>query len=62
MRSSLPALIMLPLGALALPGCPSSNSKPGADAPAANPTTLWLSIVGRDEKHVQLVDTEPPPF
>jgi len=28
----------------------------------ANPTTLWLSTVDRDETRVQLVDTEPPLF
>ena len=33
----------------------------GSDSPS-NPTTLWLSPVGSDETHVQLVDTEPPPF
>ena len=57
MRISLPSLV---LGVLALPGCP--DPKPGPDSGSGNPTTLWLSIVGRDETHVQLVDTEPPPF
>jgi len=51
----------LVLGLVALPGCPDHN-KPGPDAPPANPATLWLSPVGHDETHVQLVDTEPPPF
>lgn len=54
MRRSLP---WLALGALALPGCPS-NPQPSP----GNPTTLWLSPIGSDETHVQLVDTEPPPF
>ena len=50
-----PSRCMLILGALALPGCPSSEPKAG------NPATLWLAPLG-DEKHVQLVDTEPPMF
>jgi hypothetical protein len=50
------SLSLMALGVLALPGCPSPQPS------SENPTTLWLSPVGRDEKHVQLVDTEPPPF
>ena len=45
----------LVLGLLALPGCPSPP-EPG------NPTTLWLATLGNDEKQVQLIDKEPPPF
>jgi hypothetical protein len=56
MRPSLAMLAMLPVGALALPGCPSPEPGP------SNPATLWLSPVGNDEKHVQLIDHEPPPF
>jgi hypothetical protein len=51
MRHSVPSLV---LGLLALPGCP--GPEPG------NPTTLWLAKLGNDEKQVQLIDTEPPPF
>ena len=65
MRHSLPSPVLGPaslvLGLVAWPGCPDHN-KPGPDAAAANPATLWLSPVGRDETHVQLVDTEPPAF
>lgn len=65
MRRSLPSPVLGPaslvLGLLALPGCPS-NPKPGPDAAPANPTTLWLSPIGSDETHVQLIDKEPPPF
>ena len=39
---------------LLLAGCP--------DDPSGNPHTLWLSPVGADETHVQLIDHEPPPF
>lgn len=57
MRHSLPSPVLGPaslvLGLVALPGCP--------DGPA-NPTMLWLSPVGNDETHVQLVDKAPPPF
>ena len=56
------SLSLIALGVLALSGCPSSNPKPGMDAPVANPTTLWLASVGSDETRVQLIDTEPPPF
>ena len=59
MRPSLCSPVLGPaslvLGLLALSGCPSPD-EPG------NPTTLWLSLVGSDEKHVQLVDEAPPPF
>jgi hypothetical protein len=51
----MPSYAALPLfGALGLglAGCPD----PG------NPRTLWLSSLGFDETHVQLVDSEPPPF
>lgn len=51
MRPSLALLALLPIGALALPGCPGPE-----------PTTLWLAPLGNDEKHVQLIDHEPPPF
>lgn len=58
MRHSIPSPVLGPaslvLGLVALPGCP--------DTAPANPATLWLSPVGHDETHVQLVDTEPPPF
>jgi hypothetical protein len=64
MRHSLPSPVLGPaslvLGLVALPGCP--DHKPGPDAAPTNPTTLWLSPVGHDETHVQLVDTEPPTF
>ena len=56
MRPSRSLLILLPLGALALPGCPSSEPKP------TNPATLWLAPLGSSEKQVQLIDTEPPMF
>ena len=56
----------LVLGLVVLPGCPNHDrnpdANPGPDAALVNPTTLWLSPVGHDETHVQLVDTEPPPF
>ena len=58
MRHSVPSPVLGPaslvLGLLALPGCPSPE--PG------NPTTLWLATLGNDEKQVQLIDKEPPPF
>ena len=50
------SLSLMALGVLALPGCPSPEPS------SSNPTTLWLSPVGNDEKHVQLIDHEPPPF
>ncbi|HEX8108299.1 MAG TPA: hypothetical protein VF516_11255 [Kofleriaceae bacterium] len=49
------SLAFLALGMLALPGCPDPE-------PTGNPTTLWLSSIGNDETHVQLVATQPPPF
>jgi hypothetical protein len=48
-RAALPAALPVLLS-----GCPSSDS--------GNPRTLWLSSLGFDETHVQLVETEPPPF
>jgi hypothetical protein len=51
--SSLALGVLGALGVLPSAGCPG---------PEGNPTTLWLSPVGTDETHVQLVDTEPPPF
>jgi hypothetical protein len=58
-----PSAASLVLGLFALPGCSSSGPRPGSpDAAPANPATLWLSPVGHDETHVQLVDTKPPPF
>jgi hypothetical protein len=60
MRHSLPSPVLgaasLVLGLVALPGCPDPDAGP------ANPTTLWLSQIGSDETHVQLVDKAPPPF
>lgn len=54
LRSPVLGPASLVLGLLALPGCPGPD--PG------NPTTLWLSPLGNDETHVQLVDQAPPPF
>lgn len=58
MRHPVPSPVLGPaslvLGLLALPGCPSPE--PG------NPATLWLATLGNDEKQVQLIDKEPPPF
>ena len=50
----------LALGLLALSGCPSPDPGPGPGP--GNPTTLWLALIGNDERRVQLIDHEPPPF
>lgn len=54
MRSSIVSVLPLALAA-----CGSSGSMP--DASTTNPTTLWIAPNG-DERHVKLVDTEPPPW
>lgn len=51
-----PPLTSLLLGAVALSGCPDSNT------PTGNPKVLWLAPADRNETHVKLVDTQPPPF
>lgn len=54
--SSIPGVLgVLGVLGLAATGCPGPDSH-------GNPHTLWLSPVGSDETHVQLVDSEPPPF
>jgi hypothetical protein len=45
----------LVLGVLLVTGCPDD------DGPR-NPPKLWLSLIGMDERRVQLVPAEPDPF
>lgn len=47
--------------ALAAIGASAALAACSDPAPSGNPATVWLFLDG-DERHVQLVDHEPPPY